>query len=131
MVGVVAGYRGVIGDSRYVLLRVGHGDASQTDPLDNAPSGLTVDQRLALCREFVASDPPVGELSVWLAYGNARLETHAVEIGPVAFFASYLFDEHGQPDPARWGNAPVPIPDLGDFMYFQDRFPKTRFLHGV
>lgn len=53
-------------------------------------AGLTLDERLRLCRDVVARAPTRRDCVVWLIYANARLGTSA----PLAFENVTFFDGH-------------------------------------
>jgi hypothetical protein len=121
--------RGVIGDEPFSLFTAGHGDPPSSASLAaSEESGLSVDDRLALCRTYLVSEPPRGRIVVWMGFTEARIDGHVIDLGPVAFYAGYLFDNRGL--------APVPAWDEigkraelsdGDFMGFGEPREHTVF----
>lgn len=89
----VEGYTlaGVLDDAAHVITPIRH-------HLDGTPvpegghhwddtSGLSVSDRLELCRRLLRKPPNPGSQVVWLAYGNARIRTGwKIPFGPVTFF---------------------------------------------
>lgn len=56
----------------------------------DAKAGLSLEQRLELCRTVVADAPAEEQSIVWMVYGNAALRTSFIRKGPVQFFDGAL-----------------------------------------
>jgi hypothetical protein len=71
-------------------------------------AGLPLDDRIALCRQVLTEQPERGDLTVWLAFENARLHQNYLKVGPVEFFAGQVW-----PDAIRegWPNGSDRIAD--------------------
>jgi hypothetical protein len=77
--------------------------------------GLSVDERLCLCKAIVAAAPPTEPVVVWLAFANAHVSRFYLRKGPIEFYDSRIWpavlagDWPGNPDwaqPAELGLMP-------------------------
>ena len=84
------GLGGLLADQLYVAVSVGalEADPSGVDP--DAPTGLSLERRLEVCRDEVASVPEPRESVVWLVYTNADIPNGFLRCGPVRFFTHRL-----------------------------------------
>ena len=57
-----------------------------TFPSPNLAAGLTVRERLEMCKRLLGRGPVLAEQIVWLAYENARLDPWLIEFNNLVFF---------------------------------------------
>jgi hypothetical protein len=55
------------------------------------PAGMTLDERLALAKQLLSSEPPRGDVVVWLAYANAAIDRFYLSKGPLDFYDSRIW----------------------------------------
>jgi hypothetical protein len=115
--------RGILAGDQRAALRVG-ADAGPPEP-------LSLEDRLAACRELLGTRPPQREAIVWLVYLYADLPNAFLRLGPVQMFS------HGLPlDAIRDGCPALNTPDferpdeLGDALtsVFFDCLPEPPYV---
>lgn len=56
-------------------------------------AGLSVDERIEICRDLLSAQPERGVLTVWVGFQNAKLHKQHLAIGPVEFFPGQAWPE--------------------------------------
>lgn len=120
---------GALGD-RYETLAA----FSALDPIQDAvvylgEAGLDLEERLELSNVILTSDPPRGDVAVWLAYANAFISGIYLQKGPIEFYDSRIWPAviaNNWPGNPNW-TQPVELSDPAVDLFLSD-LPDSDFV---